>query len=122
MTDLSIPNSNLELITPTIEQAGGFSASMIRKALTTANPGWTKKQIREGVNARLLDQQQLAHANNHEATRRGYRIVKQVTSVSGRITTVMVPPKADNRKISLSTLSLAEIEAELLRRRTLAVA
>ena len=96
---------------------------MLRKALVASNPDWTKKQIREAVNAQLKGEQQIALANTNEAVRRGYTFLKQTISKSGRMHITLTPPsKASNRKVALSTLSIEEIETELLRRRTLAVA
>lgn len=118
-----IPVTETRITNTTLDNEGGFSASMLRKALVTANPDWTKKQIREAVNAQLKGEQQLALANTNEAVRRGYTFLKQTVSKSGRMHITLAPPsKARTRKVALSTMSTEEIEAELIRRRTLAVA
>lgn len=118
-----VPVSETRISTTTLDNEGGFSASLLRKALVAANPDWTKKQIREAVNAKLKGEQQLALANTNEAVRRGYTFMKQTISKSGRMHITLNPPsRAKDRKVSLSTMSTADIEAELMRRRTLAVA
>jgi hypothetical protein len=118
-----IPVTETRITNPTLDNEGGFSASMLRKSLVAANPDWTKKQIREAVNAQLKGEQQIALANTNEAVRRGYTFLKQTISKSGRMHITLTPPsKASNRKVALSTLSIEEIETELIRRRTLAVA
>jgi hypothetical protein len=118
-----IPVIETRITNPTLDNEGGFSASMLRKSLVAANPDWTKKQIREAVNAQLKGEQQIALANTNEAVRRGYTFLKQTISKSGRMHITLTPPsKASNRKVALSTLSIEEIEAELVRRRSLAVA
>ena len=118
-----VPVSETRISTTTLDKQGGFSASLLRKVLVAANPGWTKKQIREAVNAKLKGEQQLALANTNEAVRQGYTFLKQTISKSGRMHITLTPPsRAKDRKVSLSTMSTADIEAELIRRRTLAVA
>jgi len=118
-----VPVTETRITNPTLDNEGGFSASMLRKSLVAANPDWTKKQIREAVNAQLKGEQQIALANTNEAVRRGYTFLKQTISKSGRMHITLTPPsKASTRKVTLSTLSIEEIEAELIRRRTLAVA
>lgn len=118
-----VPVSETRIVNTTLDSEGGFSASLLRKALVAANPDWTKKQIREAVNAQLKGEQAIALANTNEAVRRGYTFLKQTISKSGRMHITLTPPsRAKDRKVSLSTMSTADIEAELLRRRTLAVA
>jgi hypothetical protein len=118
-----IPVTETRITNPTLDNEGGFSASMLRKSLVAANPDWTKKQLREAVNAQLKGEQQIALANTNEAVRRGYTFLKQTISKSGRMHITLTPPsKASNRKVALSTLSIEEIEAELMRRRSVAVA
>jgi hypothetical protein len=118
-----IPVSETRIVNPTLGEAGGFAASLLRKAIAKANPEWTRKQVREAARLRIQEEQPLAVANLNEASRRGYLIEKQVVSKSGRIYTTHVPPtRSKDRKVSLSTMSTADIETELLRRRTLAVA
>jgi hypothetical protein len=118
-----IPVTETRIVNTTIDNAGGFSASLLRKAMVAANPGMSKKEIREAVNARLKGEQAVALANTNEAVRRGYTFLKQTISKSGRMHITLTPPsKASTRKVALSTLSIEEIEAELIRRRTLAVA
>jgi hypothetical protein len=118
-----IPVTETRITNPTLDNEGGFSASMLRKTLVAANPDWTKKQIREAVNAQLKGEQQIALANTNEAVRRGYTFLKQTISKSGRMHITLTPPsRAKDRKANLSTMSTADIEAELLRRRALAVA
>lgn len=118
-----IPVSETRIINPTLDSVGGFSASMLRKALVSANPGMSKKEIREAVNARLKGEQAVALANTNEAVRRGYTFLKQTISKSGRMHITLTPPsRAKDRKVSLSTMSTADIQAELMRRLTLAVA
>jgi hypothetical protein len=118
-----IPVTENRITNPTLDNEGGFSASLLRKTLVAANPDWTKKQIREAVNTQLKGEQQIALANTNEAVRRGYTFLKQTISKSGRMHITLTPPsKASNRKVALSTLSIEEIEAELMRRRSVAVA
>jgi hypothetical protein len=118
-----VPVTETRIVNTTIDNAGGFSASLLRKALVAANPGMTKKEIREAVNSRLKGEQAVALANTNEAVRRGYTFLKQTISKSGRMHITLTPPsKASNRKVALSTLSIEEIEAELIRRRSVAVA
>ena len=118
-----IPVTENRITNVTIDNVGGFSASLLRKSLVAANPGMSKKEIREAVNARLKGEQAVALANTNEAVRRGYTFLKQTISKSGRMHITLTPPsKASNRKVALSTLSIEEIEAELMRRRSVAVA
>lgn len=109
--------------TADIDTEGGFSASMIRKALVLANPTFTKKEIRMAVTERLKGQQALAHANMNEAVRRGYTYLKQTVSKSGRMQITLNPPsRAKTRAVTLCSMSTEAIEAELVRRRSVAVA
>jgi hypothetical protein len=118
-----VPVTETRIVNPTLDNVGGFSASLLRKALVAANPSMSKKEIREAVNARLKGEQAVALANTNEAVRRGYTFLKQTISKSGRMHITLTPPsKARNRKVALSTLSIEEIEAELIRRRSVAVA
>jgi len=96
----------------------GFSASLIRKELKAQNPDWSAKQLRQAVNERLGGEQALALANMNEAVRQGWTFRKETMGKSGRHMhiTLQAPPKAATRKISLSTLSVEDIVAELARR------
>ncbi len=118
MTDL-IPTESNNNLSQNLATPGGFSASTIRKAIAAKNPHFSKKELREAVNLQLDSEQRIASAISNEATRLGYRIVKQVVSATGRITEVKVPLKPARKALNLSTMSTQAIEAELLRRRAL---
>lgn len=111
-------NNNRTLATADLTNLNGFSASLIRKELKSQNPHWTAKELRQAVNERLAGEQAIACANVTEAMRQGWSIRKETMSKSGRHmhVTFQAPPKASTRKISLSTLSVEDIIAELQRR------
>lgn len=110
-------SANRSVATADLANVNGFSAAMIRKDLKAQNPGWSAKQLRSAVNERLSGEQALALANMNEAVRQGWIIRKETMSKSGRHmhVTLQAPPKAA-RKPSLSTLSVEDIIAELMRR------
>jgi hypothetical protein len=118
MNSIITTNTNRNLASADLNNLNGFSASMIRKELKTQNPDWTAKQLRQAVNERLSHEQPIACANVTEAMRQGWTIRKETMSKSGRHmhVTFQAPPKQSTRKISLSTLSVEDIVAELQRR------
>lgn len=99
------------------EKIDGFSIAILKAEIATANPNMTKGQLRKAANDRIRAMQGVAIANQNEALRQGYTIVKQVMTSSGRIhQTLAAPTKAQRKDVDVSKMSTEALIAEITRR------
>lgn len=105
------------------EKIDGFSIALLKREIAKANPNMSKGELRKAANAKIRAMQGVAIANQNEALRQGYTIVKQVMTASGRIhQTLAAPTKAERKNMDVTKMSTEALIAEINRRQAQQVA
>lgn len=120
-----ITRNETGIISP-LSQGGkidGFSIAILKAQIASENPTLTKGQLRKAANEKIRAMQGIAVANQNEALRQGYTIVKQVMTSSGRIhQTLAAPTKAERKNMDVTKMSTEALIAEINRRQAQQVA
>lgn len=120
-----ITRNETGIISP-LSQGGkidGFSIAILKAQIASENPTLTKGQLRKAANEKIRAMQGIAVANQNEALRQGYTIVKQVMTASGRIhQTLAAPTKAERKNMDVTKMSTEALIAEINRRQAQQVA
>lgn len=105
------------------EKIDGFSIALLKREIAKANPNMSKGELRKAANSKIRAMQGVAIANQNEALRQGYTIVKQVMTSSGRIhQTLAAPTKAERKNVDVTKMSTEALLAEITRRQAQQVA
>jgi hypothetical protein len=105
------------------EKIDGFSIALLKREIAKINPNMSKGELRKAANAKIRAMQGVAIANQNEALRQGYTIVKQVMTSSGRIhQTLAAPTKAERKNVDVSKMTTEALLAEITRRQAQQVA
>ena len=125
MENQIITRNETAIISP-LSQGGkidGFSIALLKREIAKADPTLTKAQLRKAANEKIRAMQGVAVANQNEALRQGYTIVKQVMTSSGRIhQTLAAPTKAQRKDVDVTKMSTEALIAEVTRRQAQQVA
>lgn len=120
-----ITRNETAIISPLSEggKIDGFSIALLKKEIAKADPTLSKAQLRKAANEKIRAMQGIAVANQNEALRQGYTIVKQVMTSSGRIhQTLAAPTKAERKNVDVTKMSTEALLAEVARRQAQQVA